>query len=56
MQDQKFIKWLKGKSYDYKTPAEKTIEELEKQSEKEIYSSSIKNDIKSLKEKIYIYI
>ncbi len=49
---QKFIKWLKGKSYDYKTPAEKTIEELEKQSEKEIYSSSIKNDIKSLKEKI----
>lgn len=50
---QKFIKWLKGKSYDYKTPAEKTIEELEKQSEKEIYSSSIKNDIKSLKEKIF---
>lgn len=49
----KFIKWLNGKEYDYKTKVETELEDLVENSKKEKYYDGIKDAIDQLKQKIY---
>ncbi|TAF72347.1 MAG: S41 family peptidase [Bacteroidetes bacterium] len=48
-----FTKWLAGKDYDYKTKVETELEDLIDNSKKEKYYDGIKDQIESLKQKIY---
>lgn len=48
-----FTKWLSGKDYDYKTKVETELEDLIDNSKKEKYYDGIKDQIESLKQKIY---
>lgn len=48
-----FTKWLDGKDYDYKTKVETELEDLIDNSKKEKYYDGIKDQIESLKQKIY---
>lgn len=48
-----FTKWLVGKDYDYKTKVETELEDLIDNSKKEKYYDGIKDQIESLKQKIY---
>lgn len=48
-----FTKWLTGKDYDYKTKVETELEDLIDNSKKEKYYDGIKDQIESLKQKIY---
>jgi carboxyl-terminal processing protease len=48
-----FVKWLVGRDYDYKTKVETELEALIDNSKKEKYYEGIKEQIQSLKDKIY---
>ena len=50
---EQFVKWLDGKDYDYKTKIEADLETLTENSKKEKYYDGIKDQIESLKQKIY---
>lgn len=47
-----FIKWVKGKDYDYTTQVEKSLKELEQKAKDEKYYTSIEAQLKSLEMKI----
>lgn len=49
---QDFVKWLKGKEYDYTTKVESTLEDLTSFAKKEQYFESIKDQILSLKNQV----
>ncbi|EPR69892.1 Tail-specific protease [Cyclobacterium qasimii M12-11B] len=47
-----FVDWLQDKEYDYTTRVEKTIEDLEKYSEREKYFGDIKEALENLKKSV----
>jgi carboxyl-terminal processing protease len=47
-----FVNWLEGKEYDYTTYVEKTLDDLVKYAEKEIYFDDIQGTIEDLKKKV----
>jgi carboxyl-terminal processing protease len=48
-----FVAWLKGKEYDYKTKVETSIEDLVSNAKKEKYYDDIKDQVESLRTKVY---
>ncbi|MBY0427336.1 MAG: peptidase S41, partial [Cytophagales bacterium] len=48
-----FVSWLKGKEYDYKTKVETSIEDLVSNAKKEKYYDDIKDQVESLKTKVF---
>lgn len=49
---QTFVKWLKGKKYDYVTEVENSLKKLEKTAHDEKYLASIKGELGNLKTKV----
>ncbi|MEH0158484.1 S41 family peptidase [Limibacter armeniacum] len=50
---EKFVNWLKGKDYDYKTKIERSLAKLIDSAKEDKYYNEVKTEIEDLKKKIY---